>query len=387
MKPTKHFLALLTMLAVISLACNFITGAGQSPASPTSIPLPDIQIPTIQVPTLPALDIPPTQTQVEDPSGSQPTATEAAGQKSPGGSTSPDLAISGVTDSLAALDSYRAVVVLSYSGMDANNQAQSATSNVLQEFIRASGDTRLKIDSTNTTVTPQTGSFELITVDGVSYLNSVMDGITQCHSFSGGEMPTENPLTSEDIFGALNNLKLVQKGEEVNGILSDQYAFDENSFPTKDFTSAKGSVWLAQDGDYVVKMIGSGEGELQYPLQGNGVTTWDYQLQEVNKLTRIALPEACSASSQPSDIPIPDNATNKSTFDTLTTFESPDSPADVAKFYADALLAAGWTETSKTEMAGLYLLSYSKDGFDLTLTITAAPSGSGSSVMAIKTPK
>lgn len=391
MKATKILLVSIATLAVISLACNFITG-GSSSANPTAILIPTVPAIAESQPTQPPAGEPTSTAAVEPTaelaSGSTPEAqpTKPSPGKSGGSGDAPTRDLNSVSNGLDTLDSYRVVMVTTYSGTDTDNKAQTSTTNLLQEYIRASGDSHMKIDSTDTSSPDQNSSFEMITVGGVSYILSTVDGTAQCVSFSGGETPTQNPLTTEDIFGSLTNLKLVQKGEKINGIMTNHYTFDEKSFPSNDFESAKGNVWVAQDGDFVVKMDGSGTGNITFTWQGTGTTTWDYQLQDVNAISSLVIPATCTTSNATSDIPIPANATNKTTFDTMTTFESPDSPADVAKYYQDALTAAGWKETNKSELAGMHLLTYTKDGKELNVTITPGTSGSGSSVLIILAP-
>ena len=391
MKATKILLVSIAALAVISLACNFITGGGTS-ANPTDLLVPTVAASGESQPTQPPASeptgAPAVEPTAEIASGSTPEAqpTKPGPGKSGGSGDAPTRDLNGVSNGLDTLDSYRVVMVTTYSGTDTAKKEQTSTTNMVQEYIRTSGDTHMKIDSTNTSSPEQNSSFEMITVGGVSYMLSTVDGAAQCISFSGGETPTQNPLTTDDIFGTLTNLKLAQKDEKINGIMTDHYTFDEKSFPNNDFESAKGNVWVAQDGDFVVKMDGSGTGKIEFTWQGTGTTTWDYQLQDVNAISNIEIPATCTTSNATSDIPIPANATNKSTFDTMTTFESPDSPADVAKYYQDALTAAGWKETSKSELAGMHLLTYSKDGKELNVTITPGTSGSGSSVLIILAP-
>ncbi len=56
---------------------------------------------------------------------------------------------------------------------------------------------------------------------------------------------------------------------------------------------------------------------------------------------------------------------------TLTATYSSGSVADIGKKYEDAVKAAGWTETSRTEMMGV-VATYSKDGKTLSLSVTDA---------------
>ena len=388
MKATKIILTFTTALAVISLACNFIAGGGKTPvipAIPTMMPIPTISsgIETMltQVPDVIATLAPTIEASFGPTQEAKPTDSSSQG----GSGDTPASEITSVTSGMDTLESYRATMMVSYAGTDANNQPQSVTTNVLQEFIRSSGDSHVKIDTSSTLSATLSSSVEITTVGGVAYLQSAVDGKSQCVSFSSGDSLTQDPLASNDVFGTLTNLKLVQKGEKINGILSDHYTFDETSFPNKDFDTAKGDIWLAQDGGFAVKVVGTGTGTVDL-WQGKGTTTWDYQLQQVNNLAPLSVPDSCTAASPSADYPIPANATNKSTFDKLTTFESPDSPADMAKYYADELTKAGWKETNRTELAGMYMLTYSKDAQELSLTISPGASGSGSTVMIIAGP-
>jgi hypothetical protein len=113
---------------------------------------------------------------------------------------------------------------------------------------------------------------------------------------------------------------------------------------------------------------------------GEGSFTWEYNVEDANQVEAIALPEECAGQQPAADIPVPEGATEKSSFGKLITFKSADAPADVAAFYKQAMPAQGWTAGEANVMGDLQMLSFTKDGRKLSITITKEEQG-GSSVM------
>ena len=131
-----------------------------------------------------------------------------------------------------------------------------------------------------------------------------------------------------DIVGGLKQAKLVGKGETVNGITADHYSFDQRAVTFGTFDSANGHVWLAQDGGYPVKYIGtaSGKDTIMAGKSAEGTFTWEYNIEDANQVRSIALPKECEGQQPAGDIPVPENATAKNSFGKLITFKSPMHP-------------------------------------------------------------
>ena len=67
------------------------------------------------------------------------------------------------------------------------------------------------------------------------------------------------------------------------------------------------------------------------------------------------------------------DATDKVQFGSMITYKSASSVTDVAAFYKEKLVEAGWkAEGEPTEMGEVAMLNYTKDGKTLNLMITSS---------------
>ncbi|HET9224518.1 MAG TPA: hypothetical protein VFO07_18540, partial [Roseiflexaceae bacterium] len=185
-----------------------------------------------------------------------------------------------------------------------------------------------------------------------------------------------------DIIGGLNQAKLVGKGETVNGVVADRYSFDQNALSFGTFASAQGEAWIAQDGGFLVKYVGTATGKNSFltSKSAEGTFTWEYNLTDANKVGAIDLPKECEGQQPADDIPVPEKTTDKASFGKMITFKSPDAPADVAAFYKQQMPKQGWEAGEASEFGDLQTLNYTKDGRKLSITITKEEQG-GSAVM------
>src|SRR6185295_18215256 len=149
------------------------------------------------------------------------------------------------------------------------------------------------------------------------------------------------------------------------------YGFDQNAISFGTFAAAQGDVWLAQDGGFLVKYVGTATGKntALSSKMADGTFTWEYNVQDANQLEAIELPKECESAKPADDIPAPPNATDKSGFGRMMTFKTSDTPADVAAFYKRELPAQGWKAGDGNAMGELQMLSFSKGSRKLSITI------------------
>ncbi len=363
----KH-LALSLFVALMLSACGGDEPAPQS-TTPTAAPA---VAPTSQPPT-----VAPTATQPAEQPVAVPTETDsrsAAADEFSG--------IANIEASLESLDSYRVRFTLSFEGKDEEGRDRQGSLEIIQEFIAESEDQRVHIASVGLEENAVPRDFGFLTIGGVSYLYGAQDGSANCVSFSGGD-PLSNPAAMfkpGDVLGGLNKARLVERGVTVNGIKTNHYAVDESGISAGMFSRASGDIWVAQDGDLVVKYTGTATGKL--PMFGEdteGTATWNYQLEAINTLAEIELPEECLAQKPADDIPVPASATDKARFGGLITFKTADKPDEVVEFYQTELPKLGWTEGDAGELGDLRTLSFAKD--DRSLSIMIAPGDDGTSVV------
>ncbi|RME81881.1 MAG: hypothetical protein D6775_12490, partial [Caldilineae bacterium] len=191
------------------------------------------------------------------------------------------------------------------------------------------------------------------------------------------------------------------EGEEtVNGIDVVHYSFDQAPFLDMllgleqglDLSAADirilGDIWVATDGNYVVKFAWSLEGKdvPDTDEEGNEVLTdvsirWVFELTEVNTLDAITLPEDAPTPGAievpgfaPGEFPIPPNTTVEGSFGGMISLQSELSQEEVTAFYDEHLAALGWTKQEG------FMPSWTKG--DVTINVITAPGdGGGTNIM------
>ena len=208
---------------------------------------------------------------------------------------------------------------------------------------------------------------------------------------SDDQSPFQDPSTqflldSSVVFSNLKDLKRERPDEEIAGIVSSHYTFDQSAM--LDFLNAgqgnltaDGEVWIAQDGDYVTKYIvnvnvdSGGAGQLD-PSLSSGTLQLGFELTEANEDITIDLPEDAISGTNlvgfgDAPLPVPEGATVAASTAQFAVIQT-DLPVEEAQqFYDDALQALGWTkdESGSMSFGDMVSLSYSKDNVKLTVLI------------------
>jgi len=285
-----------------------------------------------------------------------------------------DLNLSSLTGGLAALNSYKSKFTMTFSGKDDQGQPVSGTWTMEEDLTREPLAQRTAMSSTSQLEgeAGQFGSFEVITVGDMSYwITKEADGAESCTSMSSGEAtnPQEGVFTP-DIMGEINDAKYLGT-DTVNGVRARHYAWEENSLPVWGFSGVKGDVWMAADGEYVVKYVAeaSGKGMLFGSSQEEGTVHFEYGLTDVNGAFTIEPPAECEVPA--TDIPIMADAEDKMTFGTTVSYSSPSALADVVAFYQEEMPKNGWQASGEPMSAeGFASLEFTKDGRTAGLMLT-----------------
>ena len=190
------------------------------------------------------------------------------------------------------------------------------------------------------------------------------------------------------MFTNLENAKLIQTDEMVNGIKSDHYQVNNVSLSDSIVTSEPADIWVAQDGGYVVRFTGKGEGVTTSLTVGASVTgeiTWQYELTDINQISTIEIPQICLDTSQNAqqDLPILDNPVELNVLGQIITYKSTESSEQAANFYKEKMTNLGYDLTSDLSYSGLYNFIFVKDGKNVNISIFDEDNG-GSSIMIIK---
>ena len=284
---------------------------------------------------------------------------------------------------LESLASYRARFTFSFEEKDDDGKERKGSLEFVQEVIAESKDKHIRMAGAGLgDEASEGGAFELFTVGGVSYIYSMDDGVARCISFSSDESES-NPAAMfkpNDVLGGLNKARLVERSVTVNGVKTDHYVVDQSGMDAGVFSAASGDIWVAQDGNFVVKYTGTATGKVELlGSDANSTVTWNYQLEEINTLSSIELPPECVAQKPADDIPVPAGATDKGQFGGMITFKTTDTAEQVAEFYQAEMPAQGWTEGEASEFGGIRTLSFTKD--DRSLSIMISPGDDGTSVI------
>lgn len=342
MKNVKILMLVVIVLALAALACSIGGGGGQpsdnGAATPASGGGEGGEI------------------------GTSPTKEAATSAPAP---AEQDLTLSTLTEGLANLKSYKSTFTIKFVGKDQQGQPVNESWEMREEFTQEPKAQRIAVTSIGLSEeqAAQSGAFEMITIGDTSYM--VMqdnDGKRSCISTSSDEATQpEQGLFSPATLGGVSGAKYV-KTETANGIKAKHYVWKEGGLVGLGFTSAKGDVWVAVDGNYVVKYTAeaTGKGTLFGSTAEEGTITVEYNLTEVNGSFQIEPPAECEAPA--TDIPIMADAKDKSTFGEMVSYMSASAFADVVEFYKTEMPNNGWQPSGEpTEMEGLATLDFTKD--------------------------
>lgn len=208
-----------------------------------------------------------------------------------------------------------------------------------------------------------------------------------CVTTSEGEMLEEDfgIFDANEILGDVGEATLV--GEEtINGIETVHYSFDETTLENdlSQFNWASGDVYVAQEGNYVVRFHLEGEGEataLGAPAAEDSAAETelafmqiDMELLSVNEPVNITVPEACeNGGLANSEFPVLEDAFESSSFGGILTYKTEATFADAVTFYQDSLTADGWTYQEDSSFIledSTALMYFAKEGRALTVTIS-----------------
>jgi hypothetical protein len=160
--------------------------------------------------------------------------------------------------------------------------------------------------------------------------------------------------------------------ETVNGVAAHHYTFDQRALGEESITESTGEIWVASQGNYIVKYLLTRKGKADYfGEEIEGTLTLDYQLADPTQPVTIQLPEDCPPGLV--DAPLLPNAANVEKMPGTLTYDTSTSLAEVAAFYQEQLLSLGWTlegEPSITESAAF--LNYKNDSQSMVIFLTVS---------------
>ena len=169
---------------------------------------------------------------------------------------------------LDELDSYQLYMTIKTYEQNSEGTTIEKSITITHEVDAIAGDEHTLMVTSDSSESGSSDSGEILnntdiyTIEGTTYhLFPGEDGTVSCMSSPSDESANEDYTASvNEVFGSMENLKLVKKGEMVNGVKTNHYTFDEQNLKDAKLTKAAGDVWIAQDGGFVVKIIAKGTG-------------------------------------------------------------------------------------------------------------------------------
>jgi hypothetical protein len=173
--------------------------------------------------------------------------------------------------------------------------------------------------------------------------------------------------------------------EEIDGIATIHYTFDDRALGSLDPASSIGDAWIATDGGYVVRYTLTTEGGAAWLGPGaQGVSTFDYALTSVGQPVTVVVPPDCPIG--PVDAALPPDAHDVVTEPGRLTYRTASVPADVVAFHQARLSGAGW-QPDGSVLVGIdgRIASFVRAAEELTVIANIGPGGSEVTIIVART--
>jgi hypothetical protein len=163
--------------------------------------------------------------------------------------------------------------------------------------------------------------------------------------------------------------------ETVNEIPAAHYTFDQRALGEDGITESTGELWVAVDGGYLVKYLLTTKAGSDYFGKGlEGTLTYDYALTSPNQPVEISLPEDCPPGLV--DAPMLPDGTVVANLGGVLTYDTVSSVSDATAFYQEKIPSLGWkVDGEPTISETAVYLSYGKGEEDMAIIITANDDG------------
>ncbi len=181
-------------------------------------------------------------------------------------------------------------------------------------------------------------------------------------------------------------LQRASADEIINGVPSYHFAITQENLDSSDpemmdvTTIEDGSLYIAKDGAYVVRLIIRGEGTSDLLTSVEGQTgEIDYRLDFVPADgLQIIPPEGCEAGSGPdTEYPVLADAQKVAAFGALYSYESSTPIEAVLDFYKSELAAKGWVLDREIAAGDTAVLLFTLGDRNLSIAITGVPDSPG----------
>jgi len=216
---------------------------------------------------------------------------------------------------------------------------------------------------------------------GTVYYRDI-DGVCTAHA-GGGDGSTTAAFEPADELAGVVGAELIGE-RDVGGVAAVGYRFDERAVGLYGSALARGEVWVARDGGFVVEYVL--EIDATDELFGDGVDgtmSWRYEMSGSDVPDQIEIPDDCPpgrvTGPKPQDASVVVDAPGILAYDTASTFD------DVLDLYRAASAELGWVPTGDDatgEAGGLVTFDY---GRFLVSVFAMAREEGGSSITILMT--
>ena len=362
----RRYWLLLTLAVFLTLALAACGGKGSetaptkgntTPPTPATAPDPAAESKPAAAPALKPTAVP----------APKPTAAPAVTPEED------SLSLESRDTGLDKLDSYRATWHADWKSTE-QDKTESGNWKWTEEYTADPKARHFSMSSPDPNDAAVTTAFEMWQIGDITYMKESDE--EECFSYSSDNAAKniDKMMFRPSALGRIDGAKYVGR-ETVNGIATKHYTYTTKLSMAGGAGEVTGETWVATDGGYVVKDTVTwqgGSGFLGVGGSATGEGAWTWEITDVNNIAEITPPEGCEAPAV-LDLPIMPDATDKVQFGSMITYKSASSVTDVAAFYKEKLVEAGWkAEGEPTEMGEIAMLNYTKDGKTLNLMITSS---------------
>lgn len=296
---------------------------------------------------------------------SLPSLSPASGSQGSGrGSGSQDLSNPAV--GLDSLQSYRAVLTLSFDGSSAGTKSQWSRTYTLV-VDRTDGTRLLSIADQGFAPEASLDGWAVGTARQMLINQNGAGGACSAAAASADNQPVlpEPAAFLPPVLGAQG----AASSADISGVPVDHFTFDQNALSFPGSGQASGELWLAGTGGYVVQYTLSAKGGTGFFGQDlQGTMKWNYQLSDINATPEFSLPDDCPPALM--DAPSIDGAQVLTDHPGLLEFTTGDSVKTVTSFYESKLPPLGYTEDPNPFITSSSAqIAFDKPGVRLTLSV------------------
>jgi hypothetical protein len=399
-KKVSWILVLLLLLSLPAMACGLFGGDEEEATAVPTIEEPAVEEEAAPAPTEEPAAAEETAPEAEtDTTTEEETAVEETDVEEPATDAEAAPALSASALELSTIEelpfnSYRVAMMLEFSGVKADGQEVTQSLNGDFAFTTEPPANSMTISFSGIEEDLGADSIEMAQIEGTTYMVVPEMGCITSQVEDLSENPFADMIAPDEFLSDLEGAQY--EGEEtINNIRTLHYSFDKTALLTAQMSAdeideAEGHVYIAKDGGFLVRMVVDATGKIDFFDEGvdqNGDLHIEINLTDVDEPIEIVIPAACEATAAGggSEFPMLDDATEVSSFAGVMSYKTAVSTEEALAFYDDALAAEGWEkdEGSSFVGGGSALVSYTRDGETLSLTISPDEESGGTYIILL----